>query len=118
MAMRGGLPEIPVTTSQHTASVIGQRLITLIKAVPSILNDNRFTVSALKLVLSVALAHGQPQHKRSIVVNRAVCLNKSVLQFINGFQGQAHSSPVRGSPENKKEGKLQERKTVPLLEGK
>lgn len=74
--------------------------------------------SALKLVLSVALAHGQLQDKPSIVVNGAVCLNEPVLQFINGFQGQAHSSAVRGSPENKKGGKPQERKTVLLLGGK
>lgn len=83
----------------------------MIAVPPFLLRNNRLTVSALKLVLSVALAHGQPQDKPSIVVNGAVCLNEPVLQFINGFQGQAHSSPVRGSPENKKGRKPQERKT-------
>lgn len=78
-------------------------VITLIKAVPLILLcDNPFTISALTLVLSVALAHGQPRDKPSIVVHGAVCLNEPVVLFINGFQGQAHSSSVRGSPGNKK----------------
>lgn len=65
-----------------------------------------------KLVLSVALAHGQSQDKPSIVVSGTVCLNEPVFQFINGFQGQAHSSAVSGSPENKKGRKPKESQTV------